>query len=107
MALIKIVTTDGIKDIEAEFQFDAARLPYGLYGYKFNGSGNNSMVAKENMKKYWTFIDYHMQKFPYHEYVTLLSIKDYGRDAFHGIPDEAIQDVRYYYENWIKFKHNL
>ena len=106
MALIKIVTTDGIKEIEAEFQFDASRLPYGLYGYGWNGSGNKTMVAKENMKKYWAFIDYHMKKYPYHEYVTLLNIRDYGRDEFHGIADEAIQDVRHYYHHWINFKHN-
>lgn len=84
-AKINIITTNNVITINETIDFDPVELPYGAKGYKFNGS---SMSSKDNLDKYWFFVDqvFAQSQIDISEYVTLQNITIgenlYGVESF-------------------------
>jgi hypothetical protein len=81
-ATIKIITTDGILEIESPINFSPIELPYGGIGFEVNGT---SVASESDLQAYWSFIASTLQNnnLATRDYISLKSI-EYD-NTFYGI----------------------
>lgn len=88
-AEIRILTTSDTILVIDSLSFDPTELPYGAYGYRFNGSSHSTA---ENLNAYWQYIDeiFLESEIETSQYVTLLNITvfddvDPSKTYFYGV----------------------
>lgn len=76
MAKITLLTKDNTITVTSLINFTTVEMPYGARGFGFNGS---SKAAKEELDKYWKFVEEVLQEsnIPKEDYITLLEIQEY------------------------------
>lgn len=77
IATVKIETFDELITVTQDIDFNPIELPYGLMGYKNNGSSESS---EDNLSKYWIFVDRLLENksIDANHYITLRNIEQNG-----------------------------
>jgi len=129
MALVTILTTEGYHQFEDEFPYDLHHIPYGKVVVKHDGKYHvgatvaapqhmkRSLNRKDkNLQEFWNYIDRKMvtlNEQQEQQFVAIISIIDYGKDAVHGLGNEYMEPMyqpvwkQRFYTAWVPYRVRL